>query len=51
MRIIDIVLIVSIISGAVYIIYRSLWKKQGHCPGCDVGTCTVRGINKRSDCH
>ena len=28
-----------IISGAIYLLYRSIWKKKGHCPGCDLGTC------------
>jgi hypothetical protein len=36
---VDIALIVVIIAGAVYLLYRSLWKKKGHCPGCDSGTC------------
>ncbi len=42
---------IFILSGAAYLLYRSVWKKQGHCPGCDVGTCTVKGINKRTGCH
>ena len=40
MGIIDIVLIVLIVGGAVYLLYRSLWKKKGYCPGCDTsGKC------------
>ena len=35
----DIVLMVVIIGGALYILYRSVWKKKGHCSGCDSGTC------------
>ena len=35
MGIVDIVLIVLIVGGAVYLLYRSLWKKKGYCPGCD----------------
>jgi len=40
MGIVDIVLIVLIVGGAVYLLYRSLWKKKGYCPGCDTsGKC------------
>jgi hypothetical protein len=35
MGIVDIVLIVPIVGGAVYLLYRSLWKKKGYCAGCD----------------
>jgi len=35
MGIVDIVLIVVIVGGAVYLLYRSLWKKKGYCTGCD----------------
>ena len=35
MGIVDIVLIVLIVGGAVYLLYRSLWKKKGYFPGCD----------------
>ena len=35
MGIVDIVLIVPIVWGAVYLLYRSLWKKKGYCHGCD----------------
>ena len=35
----DIMLMVVIIGGAFYILYRSVWKKKGHCSGCDSGTC------------
>jgi hypothetical protein len=35
MGIADIVLIVPIVGGAVYLLYRSLWKKKGYCAGCD----------------
>jgi len=35
----DIVLMVVIIGGALYLLYRSVWKKKGHCSGCDSGTC------------
>ncbi|MBI3592812.1 MAG: FeoB-associated Cys-rich membrane protein [Nitrospirae bacterium] len=35
----DILLMVAIVSGAAYLLYRSLWKKKGHCQGCDSGVC------------
>ena len=35
MGIVDIVLIVPIVGGAVYLLYRSLWKKKGYCHGCN----------------
>ena len=40
MGFVDIVLIVLIVGGAVYLLYRSLWKKKGYCAGCDTsGKC------------
>jgi len=40
MGFVDIVLIVLIVGGAVYLMYRSLWKKKGYCAGCDTsGKC------------
>jgi hypothetical protein len=35
----DIVIAVIILAGAVYLLYHSLWKKKGHCQGCDSGSC------------
>jgi hypothetical protein len=35
MGIVDIALIALIVGGAAYLLYRSLWKKRGYCPGCD----------------
>ena len=35
----DVLLAGAIVLGAVYLIYRSVWKKQGYCPGCDAHTC------------
>jgi hypothetical protein len=35
MGFVDIVLIVLIVGGAVYLLYRSIWKKKGYCHGCD----------------
>ncbi len=42
----DIVLMVLIISGAVYLLYHSLWKKKGHCAGCPGGSCDMDEIKK-----
>ncbi len=39
MDFVDIALIAVIIAGAVYLLYRSVWKKKGHCPGCDSEIC------------
>ena len=38
----DVLLAGAIVLGAVYLIYRSLWKKPGYCPGCDSRTCGSR---------
>ncbi len=37
MGIIDILLAIGIFGGAVYTLYRSVWIKKGHCPGCNGG--------------
>jgi len=39
MGFVDIALMAVIITVAVYLLYRSLWKKKGHCSGCDLETC------------
>ncbi|MCL6558151.1 MAG: FeoB-associated Cys-rich membrane protein [Firmicutes bacterium] len=39
MSVVDILLMGLIMAGALYLLYRSLWKKKGHCPGCDTGAC------------
>lgn len=39
MGIADMVLMAVIIAGAVYLLYRSMWKKKGHCSGCGSGSC------------
>ncbi len=40
MGISDVILMVLIIGGAVYLLYHSLWKKKGGCAGCcDSGEC------------
>ncbi len=30
----DIFFMTLIIGGAVYLLYRSIWKNKGHCSGC-----------------
>lgn len=39
---IDVLLIGTIVVGAFYLLYRSLWKKGCYCPGCDVLECSSR---------
>ena len=47
----DIVLMVLIIGGALYLLYRSLWKKKGHCAGCcHSGQCEPDGIKIKKSC-
>ncbi len=48
---VDVVLMTAIIAGAVLILFRSLWKKQGHCHGCGAGACEVRALKKGKGCH
>jgi hypothetical protein len=44
MGIYDIIWMTTIIAGALYLLYRSVWKKKGHCAGCSAGSC---GIEKK----
>lgn len=37
----DILLMGVIIGGALYLLYRSVWKKKGHCSGCNSVTCEM----------
>jgi hypothetical protein len=39
---VDVILIGVIVIGAVYVIYRSIWKKGCSCPGCDSRTCPMK---------
>jgi len=41
----DIVLMAVIVSGAVYLLYRPLWKKKGHCAGCSSEACGMKKHN------
>ncbi len=45
MEYLDIVLMTGIVIGCLYLLYRSVWKKKGHCCGCDAGPCTGRKKN------
>ena len=42
----DIILMAAIIGGAFFLLYRSLWKKKGHCPGCDSQICKTEKSKK-----
>lgn len=44
MGIADAVWLMPILGGAGYLLYRSVWKKQGHCQGCDNAGCSKRSI-------
>jgi len=35
----DIIIAGLILAAAAYLLYRSVWKKKGHCSGCDSGSC------------
>lgn len=39
MDFVDIALMAVVIAGAVYLLYRSIWKKKGHCSGCNHSQC------------
>ncbi len=38
----DALLAGAILIGAVYLLYRSIWKKRGYCIGCEAHNCGVR---------
>lgn len=42
MGISDIIIAGVILAGAVYLLYHSVWKKKGHCQGCNHGACAKR---------
>lgn len=59
----DFVWMALILAAVGYLLYHSLWKKKGHCSGCDACSCTfdqqkgrklsikgVRGNEKKSCC-
>jgi len=37
----DIIWMGLIIVGALYLLYRSVWKKKGHCAGCPSSSCDM----------
>jgi hypothetical protein len=41
----DYILIGLIAAGSVYVLYRSVWKKKGHCCGCSRDGCAGKGKN------
>lgn len=43
----DIIWMGLIIAGTVYLLYRSVWKKKGHCTGCDSQTCGLKKANRQ----
>lgn len=43
----DVVVMILTIAGAFYLLYRSVWKKRGHCQGCDAGVCNAKAGSKR----
>jgi hypothetical protein len=48
MGIVDFVLIGLIVTGAVYLLYRSIWKKGGYCHGCSSsGKCGQDPVGSR----
>ena len=42
MGIADVVWMTLILGGAGYLLYRSVWKKKGHCQGCDNAGCSKK---------
>ena len=43
MGLFDISLMILIVGGAIWLLYHSLWKKKGHCHGCEGGSCDSKG--------
>ena len=35
----DMIIAAVIVAGALWLLYRSLWQKKGHCHGCSGGGC------------
>jgi hypothetical protein len=46
----DILLAGGIAIGALYLLYRSIWKKRGYCHGCSSGNCLVKGNGESDRC-
>ena len=45
----DILWMGLIIAGALYLLYRSVWKNKGHCAGCESRTCELENSDCKSD--
>jgi hypothetical protein len=43
----DLLWMTLIIGGALYLLYRSIWKKKGYCHGCPSGTCQGKKSGRR----
>ncbi len=48
MKVWEIILAGAIILGALYLLYRSIWKRQGFCPGCTSEPCSTRGNSQKT---
>ncbi len=48
MGITDVILMGLILAGALYLLYRSIWKKGGCCSGCGAA-CGVKRLGVSSD--
>lgn len=35
----DMIIAAAILGVAAWLLYRSVWKKKGHCHGCEGGCC------------
>lgn len=44
MNLIDFVLIVFVLSLAIFLVYRSFFKKGGACASCKVGNCQTKQL-------
>jgi hypothetical protein len=38
----DVIWAVAIVVGALFVLYRSMWKKKGHCTGCSSEACLMK---------
>ncbi|HWI41487.1 MAG TPA: FeoB-associated Cys-rich membrane protein [Verrucomicrobiae bacterium] len=38
----DLLIMAVILAASGYLLYRSLWKKKGHCQGCSDHGCSSR---------
>ncbi len=50
MEIYDVIWMAMIVGGALYLLYRSVWKKKGHCGGCSSSSCGMRGKYNAKKC-